>query len=139
MNGVISGRDVVNVVAIHSVLIGGGVTSEEGLGYENSVKGAITGGVDVTVLMILWTRKEIDPQSISESSDFSWRDIEPEMTSWIVFDDNFVLLLASGLLAYASGSGPIQSLSCFFQGLIQDMLTLYVTRRRVNFTLNLSP
>ncbi|GKF99712.1 hypothetical protein Tco_0301403, partial [Tanacetum coccineum] len=24
-----------------------GVTSEEGLGYENSVKGAITGGVDV--------------------------------------------------------------------------------------------
>ncbi|GJZ38661.1 hypothetical protein Tco_0585224 [Tanacetum coccineum] len=47
MNEVISGRDVVIVVA--SVLIGGGVTSKEGLGDEKSVTGAITGGVDVTV------------------------------------------------------------------------------------------
>ncbi|GJX50499.1 hypothetical protein Tco_0277344 [Tanacetum coccineum] len=41
------GRDVVIVVA--SVLIGGGVTSDDGLVDETSVKGAITGGVDVTV------------------------------------------------------------------------------------------
>ncbi|GJQ91253.1 hypothetical protein Tco_0002392 [Tanacetum coccineum] len=41
MNGVISGRDVVIVVA--SVLIGGGVTSNDGLEDETSVKGAITG------------------------------------------------------------------------------------------------
>ncbi|GKE41234.1 hypothetical protein Tco_1464639, partial [Tanacetum coccineum] len=32
-----------------SVLIGGGVTSDDGLVDETSVKGAITGGVDVTV------------------------------------------------------------------------------------------
>ncbi|GJU87721.1 hypothetical protein Tco_1295267 [Tanacetum coccineum] len=47
MNGVISGRDVLIVVA--SVLIGGGVTSDDGLVDETSVKGAITRGVDVTV------------------------------------------------------------------------------------------
>ncbi|GKG50311.1 hypothetical protein Tco_0521411, partial [Tanacetum coccineum] len=47
MNGVISGRDVVIVVA--SVLIGGGVTNDEGLVDGTSVKGAITGGVDMTV------------------------------------------------------------------------------------------
>ncbi|GKE45098.1 hypothetical protein Tco_1472382, partial [Tanacetum coccineum] len=41
------GRDVMIVVA--SVLIGGGVTSDDGLVDETSVKGAITGGVDVTV------------------------------------------------------------------------------------------
>ncbi|GKB68735.1 hypothetical protein Tco_0930147 [Tanacetum coccineum] len=41
------GRDVVIVVA--SVLIGGGVTSNDGLEDETSMKGAITGGVDVTV------------------------------------------------------------------------------------------
>ncbi|GKG05491.1 hypothetical protein Tco_0325577, partial [Tanacetum coccineum] len=34
---------------VASVLIGGGVTSEEGLGDEKSVTGAITGGVDMTV------------------------------------------------------------------------------------------
>ncbi|GKG20572.1 hypothetical protein Tco_0380373, partial [Tanacetum coccineum] len=44
MNEVISGRDVVIVVA--SVLIGGGVTSNAGLEDETSVKGAITGGCD---------------------------------------------------------------------------------------------
>ncbi|GJT55324.1 hypothetical protein Tco_0990378 [Tanacetum coccineum] len=62
MNGVISGRDGVIVVA--SVLIGGGVTSEEGLGYKNSVKGAITGGVDVTVLLeplgwLVWSSQSL--------------------------------------------------------------------------------
>ncbi|GJY98228.1 hypothetical protein Tco_0515138 [Tanacetum coccineum] len=35
--------------SISSVLIGGGVTSDDGLVDETSVKGAITGGVDVTV------------------------------------------------------------------------------------------
>ncbi|GJX74670.1 hypothetical protein Tco_0313265 [Tanacetum coccineum] len=52
MSGVISGRDVVIVVA--SVLIGGGVTCEDGLGDEKSMTGAITGGVDVKVIMNLW-------------------------------------------------------------------------------------
>ncbi|GKG56261.1 hypothetical protein Tco_0577336, partial [Tanacetum coccineum] len=47
MNGVSLGRDVVIVVA--SVLIGGGVTSNDGLEDETTMKGAITGGVDVTV------------------------------------------------------------------------------------------
>ncbi|GJT98118.1 hypothetical protein Tco_1093636 [Tanacetum coccineum] len=52
MNGVISGRDVVIVVA--SVLIRGGVTSDDNLVDETSMKGAITGGVDVSIT--LWGR-----------------------------------------------------------------------------------
>ncbi|GJW93452.1 hypothetical protein Tco_0173124 [Tanacetum coccineum] len=89
MNGVISGRDVVIVVA--SVLIGGVVTSDDGLVDETSVKGAITGGVDVTVMMTWiqlwwnqysslssrfpllifgWFHKEIDPQSYKFHEDF---------------------------------------------------------------------
>ncbi|GJY96406.1 reverse transcriptase domain-containing protein [Tanacetum coccineum] len=43
-------RDVVIVVA--SVLIGGGVTSDDGLVDETSVNGAITGGVDYYCLML---------------------------------------------------------------------------------------
>ncbi|GJW68219.1 hypothetical protein Tco_0122643 [Tanacetum coccineum] len=43
----LQGRDVVSVVA--SVLISEGVTSDDCLVDETSVKGAITGGVDVTV------------------------------------------------------------------------------------------
>ncbi|GKG27332.1 hypothetical protein Tco_0403035, partial [Tanacetum coccineum] len=39
--------DVMIIVA--SVLIGGGVTSDDGLVDETSVKGAITRGVDITV------------------------------------------------------------------------------------------
>ncbi|GJT11298.1 hypothetical protein Tco_0858340 [Tanacetum coccineum] len=50
MNEVIFGRDVVIVVA--SVLIGGVMTSDDGLVDDTSMKGAITGGVDV--FMNLW-------------------------------------------------------------------------------------
>ncbi|GKB23753.1 hypothetical protein Tco_0863154, partial [Tanacetum coccineum] len=45
MNGVISRRDVVIIVA--SVLIGGGVISNDGIEDEISAKGGITGGVMV--------------------------------------------------------------------------------------------
>ncbi|GJU93687.1 hypothetical protein Tco_1318443 [Tanacetum coccineum] len=111
------------MIVVASVLIGGGVTSDDGLVDETSVKGEITGGVDaitggVDVHLMTWIRTFMNLWvERSEKSSSMCRRVGPAETHVI-----FQSLIQFCLLHVGSGSGQ-QSLNGAFSWIHRARMT----------------